>query len=99
MAGGAWRKTTCEYCGARYEHFRPEQTVSWNDAYEELLRESRDHAARGDYSKRVTRRRILGRMFENKQMWWKLHLEECEMAAEWAAAEGGDAGGERSTAG
>lgn len=85
--GYIWRHEKCPICGLRYRDFRikeyfPDVGSSfgeiWTFCKNELRLERDKSEARGDYSKPVNRRSVLGRMFEYKQQGWARHIQICE---------------------
>lgn len=73
-----WRNTVCTGCPAacRYRDLRG-SGVTFVETYDALLQESRRRAAAGDYSYRVTRAKILGRMHEDKRATWEHQVTVC----------------------
>lgn len=74
-----WRSVTCPFCGERYRDFRAPDQLSFVEAYDEVLLESRMYCAQGNYSRPASRRAVLGRMHEVKRRAWAEHIYWCEM--------------------
>lgn len=74
-------KRHCNYCGIAYRNFVAPEGISWADAQEVQWQRSKDAVSRGDYSKPVTRRAVLGKMREWKLASWNAHLENCANVA------------------
>lgn len=79
--GYYWRYVRCEYCGMYYRDLRIEHYFGMDDPWECCKEEVKHEAAiarsNGEY-KFVTRRTVLGRMFQYKQQAWREHLSMCE---------------------
>lgn len=72
---------TCPWCSMRYERFRSSAVPAYAEAYLEVLLQSREAHARGDYSRNASSRgQVLGYMRVCKLAAWREeHLEWCQM--------------------
>lgn len=69
-------------CAEPYKRWRSGTVPTFQEVKDEMMRESREYAAAGDYSKPADRRAVLGRMHQYKQAAWQQHEHDCDEAAE-----------------
>lgn len=75
----------CPWCNARYEAFRSPSVPSLRAAWADMVIESEQAQAEGDFTKQVRFNYVLGRLHQLKQRaWHDEHLHWCRMEHEEA---------------